>query len=84
MFQGADLAGLQEESNIFEEQLFYIIEGVYDNGKQVEGQDKQALEKLVVANGGKRWSRVPKDRACHVICSRLDCESSINVVEVCR
>ena len=74
MFRGANLDGLDEESNIFEDQLFYIIEGVYENGKQVEGQDKQAIEKLVVANGGKRWSRVPKDRSCYVICSRMDCE----------
>lgn len=74
MFQGANLDGLGEESTIFEDQLFYVIEGVYENGKQVEGQDKQALEKLVVANGGKRWSRVPQDRTCHVICSRVDCK----------
>ena len=51
-----------------------IIEGLYENGSELKDQNKQVLEKIVVANGGSRWQKVPADRACYVICSRTNCK----------
>lgn len=70
----ADTQGIAREGDVFDGCLFYIIEGFYENGKEVPERKKQELEKLVVANGGKIWATLPKGKACYVICSRMNRE----------
>lgn len=72
--QAADLSDVRKTSDIFEDRLFFVLEGLVENGKQIPEYNKQQLEKLIVAHGGKRWSTVPKNQECYVICGRKDCE----------
>lgn len=72
--QTADLKDVKQVGHIFEDKLFFVLEGLQENGRPVAEYNKQQLEKLVVAQGGKRWSTVPKDQDCYVICGRHDCE----------
>lgn len=52
-----------------------IVNGPRVDGKDVAGQTKQDLEKMVVAGGGKRFQVLPKDRECYLICDRMNCKA---------
>lgn len=54
-----------------------MVEGLRVNGVEVPESNKQALEKAIVSNGGKRWQSVPKGQECYVICGRKDCTHAL-------